>query len=333
MEDKIDSFKAFQIVFNNRVIQIDYVQSFPEFKNQTVGMLIELVLEKLSQSKEEKNINNYNLFCPCGNIIESSKLLSENICEHKYLEKNIDKNLGEKYLLIEKPDCELLNKIKENEKPLSKEEFDKIFSEKKQKETNNKKTNKPKKKDKTNSKQVKNFILTDAFKKRIKQYISNANRAEELLGLELPLFYNEDHLLKLLSMGIDEKKAKAALRIAKNELEPAVLFATMDDFQIDKKEYLYYNNDEVFDRNNINENLKNEIKKEYPFLNDEQVIERINDIFNILKKDKNNKNIFRKSVIGSIFENNKEDEDSSEDEDIFEDMDEFEDDDIDEINI
>ena len=55
MNDKIDSFKTFLIIFNNRVIQIDYNQSFPEFQNQTVGSLIELVLEKSAQPAEKKN--------------------------------------------------------------------------------------------------------------------------------------------------------------------------------------------------------------------------------------------------------------------------------------
>ena len=40
MDRHIDSSKVFQIIFNNRIIQISYDSSFPEFKNQTVGSLI-----------------------------------------------------------------------------------------------------------------------------------------------------------------------------------------------------------------------------------------------------------------------------------------------------
>lgn len=312
MNDKIDSFKTFLIIFNNRVIQIDYNQSFPEFQNQTVGSLIELVLEKSAQPAEKKIITNYNLFCPCGNILEFSKLLRGKICEHKYIDNNIEKNLGDKYLLIEKQDENLLNKIKDNEKELSKNEFDKIFDEKKEKkkikQINNKKGKKQKKKDNNNQYNKKPFIITEAFKKRIKQYIVKEERAQNLLSREFPLFYDTKHYTTLLSMGIDDKKAKAALRFTKNQLEEAVLYATNNDFDIEGREFLCYDNDEILDRNNLNENLKNEVKKEYPFLNEEQVNERITSIFDILGT-KNNMRIENQrsnSFLGG-FENDEED--------------------------
>ena len=109
-------------------------------------------------------------------------------------------------------------------------------------------------------------------------------------------------------MGIDDKKAKAALRFTKNQLEEAVLYATNNDFDIEGREFLCYDNDEILDRNNLNENLKNEVKKEYPFLNEEQVNERIISIFDILGT-KNNMRIENQrsnSFLGG-FENDEED--------------------------
>ena len=282
MKDNSESNKVFQIIFNNRVIEIDYDKSFPEFKNETVKSLIELVLEKLSQPESKKEINKYTLFCPCGSELELTKHLSENICEHKFLENDNKKNLGEKYLLIEKQDENILNKIQQNEQPLSKKEFDEIFQEKKQ--TKAKKGQKKKKND--NNKNIKPFIITDAFKKKIKKDITRDERAKTIISRGFPLFYNENHLKTLLSMGIDDKKAKAALRISKDQLEEAILYATDKDLNWDGKEFLFYDNNDLIDESNLNENLKKEVQKEYPFLNEEQVKQRIIDIFEILTKEK-----------------------------------------------
>ena len=282
MKDNSESNKVFQIIFNNRVIEIDYDKSFPEFKNETVKSLIELVLEKLSQPESKKEINKYTLFCPCGSELELTKHLSENICEHKFLENDNKKNLGEKYLLIEKQDENILNKIQQNEQPLSKKEFDEIFQEKKQ--TKAKKVQKKKKND--NNKNMKPFIITDAFKKKIKKDITRDERAKTIISRGFPLFYNENHLKTLLSMGIDDKKAKAALRISKDQLEEAILYATDKDLNWDGKEFLFYDNNDLIDESNLNENLKKEVQKEYPFLNEEQVKQRIIDIFEILTKEK-----------------------------------------------
>ena len=156
-------------------------------------------------------------------------------------------------------------------------------------------------------------MITEAFKKRIKQYLTKEERAQKLLSRELPLFYDENHLVTLLSMGIDEKKAKAALRFTKNQLEEAVLYATNNDFDIEGKEYLYYDNDEVLDKNNLNDNLKTEIKKEYPFLNEEQVIKRIMNIFEIVGKNKKDKNENRGR---NVFLSNLENEDEEDDDDV-----------------
>jgi predicted nucleic acid-binding Zn finger protein len=128
MGENTESLKIFSIVFNNKVMQISYNTIFPEFKNQTVKSLIELILEKSLQANQKKDINEYNFFCPCGNIIESSKSLGKNLCDHKYLDYKNNVNKG-KYLLVEKQNQNLYNLIKENEKELSKEEINKIINE------------------------------------------------------------------------------------------------------------------------------------------------------------------------------------------------------------
>ena len=310
MKEELETNKAFQIIFNNRIIQIDYDTSFQKFKNETVKSLIELVLDELSRPGAKKEINNYNLFCPCGSQLELSKHLSENLCEHKCLDINNKKNLGEKYLLIEKQDEKLLNRIQQNEQPLSQKEFDEIFAEKKQNKP--KKLNKIKKKENTST-NIKPFIITDTFKKRIKNDIVKNERAQQLLQSGFNLFYNEDHLKTLLSMGIDEKKAKAALRISKDQLEDAILYATDKDLNWDGKEILSYDNKDLIDSNNLNENLKNEVKKEYPFLNDEQVTKRIMDIFEVLAKQKAMKEDNKRRRNPFLGNNSDENEDDDED--------------------
>ena len=310
MKNVSEANKVFQIIFNNRVIQIDYDQTFPEFKNETIKSLIELVLEKLSQPESKKEINKYTLFCPCGSELELNKHLSENLCEHKFLENDNKKNLGEKYLLIEKQDETILNKIQQNEQPLSKKEFEEIFQEKKQIKT--KKVQKKKKND--NNKNIKPFIITEAFKKKIKKDITKDERAKAILSCGFPLFYNENNLKTLLSMGIDAKKAKAALRISKDQLEEAILYATDKDLNWEGKEFLFFDNNDLIDENNLNENLKKEVQKEYPFLNEEQVKQRIIDIFEVLEKEKKMKenNMRRIIIAGNELEEEDEDEDDDE---------------------
>ena len=71
---------TFQIVFNNKVIQIDYDRSIPENKKITVESLIKSVLDKCSPNHNSKNISKYNLFCSCGSKIDLSGLLDNNLC-------------------------------------------------------------------------------------------------------------------------------------------------------------------------------------------------------------------------------------------------------------
>ena len=291
MGENTESLKIFSIVFNNKVMQISYNTIFPEFKNQTVKSLIELILEKSLQANQKKDISEYNFFCPCGNIIESSKSLGKNLCDHKYLDYKNNVNKG-KYLLVEKQNQNLYNLIKENEKELSKEEINKIINEKKDikiKRPNKKKDNSKNaiKNNEINESSKKPFIITDEFKKKINQYIIKEKRANEILSQSYSLFYEQNNLDLLISMGINADKAKAALRISRNQIEEAVLIATDKEFNWEGKDYLYFNNDEVIDKNASNESLKKEVEKEYPFLNEEQVKQRVLDIFELLNKKGN----------------------------------------------
>ena len=117
-------------------------------------------------------------------------------------------------------------------------------------------------------------------------------------------------------MGIDAKKAKAALRISKDQLEEAILYATDKDLNWEGKEFLFFDNNDLIDENNLNENLKKEVQKEYPFLNEEQVKQRIIDIFEVLEKEKKMKenNMRRIIIAGNELEEEDEDEDDDEEE-------------------
>ena len=306
MEENIDSLKIFPIVFNNQVIQISYNKIFPEFKNKTVKSLIELVLEKSPYSNKKKDANEYNLFCPCGNMLEMSQFLHKDLCKHKLSQYKINDSYKGKYLLIEKFDQDLYDIIKENEKELSKEEINKIINEKKDiklKKINKKKNNSKNIANEINDNLKKPFMITDEFKKKINEYIIKEKRANKIISQNFSLFYDENSLLLLLSMGISNNKAKAALRMSRNQVNEAVLIATANEINWEDKDYLFYNNDEVIDRNASNENFKKEVQKEYPFLNEEQVQQRILDIFEILGNRINIDELEAKDKILSFFPN------------------------------
>ena len=161
----------------------------------------------------------------------------------------------------------------------------KVINEKKDiklKKINKKKNNSKNIANEINDNLKKPFMITDEFKKKINEYIIKEKRANKIISQDFSLFYDENSLLLLLSMGISNNKAKAALRMSRNQVNEAVLIATANEINWEDKDYLFYNNDEVIDRNASNENLKKEVQKEYPFLNEEQVQQRILDIFEIL---------------------------------------------------
>ena len=85
-------------------------------------------------------------------------------------------------------------------------------------------------------------------------------------------------------MGINENKAKAALRFANNEKEEAVLIATDEEFYWDNKDFLFYDNNDVLSREKFESIVFDEIKKEYPFLDNEEINSRLNIIINLAVK-------------------------------------------------
>ena len=273
MENAFKSHRIFQIVFNNKVIQIDY---------------------------NSKNISKYNLFCSCGSKIDLSGLLDNNLCDHKFVEMNNKKQLNERYLLIENQSNEHLREIQENEKELTANDIDKIFELKKnvrpKKKKNKQEKGNKEKEDLIDSK--KTFIITEEFKQKLNKYIIKFERAKKILSSGYSVFYNEEYLVLLLSMGIENNKAKSALRFSNNNLEVATLIATDERFAWEGRNYLSYDNDELMTKDRIDENLKAEIKKEYPFLKDEnQINDRAKEILDLLVKDNSSDNIEHRNII------------------------------------
>jgi hypothetical protein len=300
MENAFKSHRIFQIVFNNKVIQIDYDRSIPENKKITVESLIKSVLDKCSPNNNSKNISKYDLFCSCGNKIDLSGLLDNNLCDHKFVEMNNKKQLNERYLLIENQSNEHLREIQENEKELTANDIDKIFELKKnvrpKKKKNKQEKGNKEKEDLIDSK--KTFIITEEFKQKLNKYIIKFERAKKILSSGYSVFYNEEYLVLLLSMGIENNKAKSALRFSNNNLEVATLIATDERFAWEGRNYLSYDNDELMTKDRIDENLKAEIKKEYPFLKDEnQINDRAKEILDLLVKDNSSDNIEHRNII------------------------------------
>lgn len=115
-------------------------------------------------------------------------------------------------------------------------------------------------------------------------------------------------------MDIDVNKAKAALRMTRNQIADAVLIATDKQINWEDKKFLFYDNDELLDKDNLDENLIKEIKMEYPYLNENQITERLEDIFILFRKHKNirERDFIERNLINAIFgSNNDDDEDDS----------------------
>ena len=144
----------------------------------------------------------------------------------------------------------------------------------------------------------KTFIITEEFKQKLNKYIIKFERAKKILSSGYSVFYNEEYLVLLLSMGIENNKAKSALRFSNNNLEVATLIATDERFAWEGRNYLSYDNDELMTKDRIDENLKAEIKKEYPFLKDEnQINDRTREILDLLAKDNSSDNREHRNII------------------------------------
>ena len=114
-------------------------------------------------------------------------------------------------------------------------------------------------------------------------------------------------------MDIDVNKAKAALRMARNQIADAVLIATDKQINWEDKKFLFYDNDELLDKDNLDENLIKEIKMEYPYLNENQITERLEDIFILFREHKNiregRRDFIERNLINAIFGSNDDDDD------------------------
>ena len=271
-------------------------------------------------------MDDYDFFCFCGNKLELSKIIDRNICNHNILENNIINNLQGKYLLIEKKNQDLYKEINENEKELSKEEFNKIFNSRKEKKTkkiikknkNNDNNENNSSDSESSTSKKKPFVITEEFKKKIEEYLIKEERAQKILSYEYSLFYDENILIQLISMDIDVNKAKAALRMTRNQIADAVLIATDKQINWEDKKFLFYDNDELLDKDNLDENLIKEIKMEYPYLNENQITERLEDIFILFRKHKDiregRRDFIERNLINAIFgSNDDDDEDDSDD--------------------
>lgn len=279
MEEDSDLYlSSFKIVFNDKVIQIDYDISFKEYKTQTIESLIKEVLEKIGPKPLNKAPQDYVLFCPCGAQLEHNKLLYKSKCLHKSQEDfSKEKNKNGKYLLIEKEYDEEQNI---NEEELSKDEIDKILK---------KIVNKKKSKNKTekNSKQKKKkecFKISNSLRNRIKEYKIKLDRGKKIEENSKPIYYNAQFYKDLIEMGINKNKAKASLRLSNNDKEEAILISTDEKFYWDNKEYLFYDNNEVLSTEKFNNLCMEEIRKEYPFLIDVELKKRFTEIIKYIDK-------------------------------------------------
>ena len=264
---------SFKIVFDNQIIQINYDTSFQEYNNQTIESLIEEVLKNSGNKSLNKSPMDYLLFCPCGKQLAHNTLLSQSKCFHKDIEKVSNTKIKNgNYLLIEKEK----EKKEIQNKEYSTDEIDKILSKLS--------LNKIKKKNKNiNKEKNKQLNLSNTLKNKIKEYIIKEKRGSKILENSYELYYNENYYDDLIEMGFDKNKVKAALRLAKNNKEDAILICIDTEYYWDNKEYLYYDNSDVLNEDKFNKLCLEQIKKEYPFLEQKEIYVRFNDIIKKIK--------------------------------------------------
>lgn len=276
-------YKSYKIVFNNKAIELTYDMSFPEFKQQTIENLIDEVLENIGPKPLDKEPNDFNLHCSCGKILDQTILLSEPKCNHPCQEENLKEKIkNEKYFLVEKEeeDEDFENNV---EKQLSPEEINEILKRALENKPRNAKKGGMEKKP-----QKKKFTLPEGLKNKIKEYKIKRDRGINISDKNYSIFYNEDYYKELISMGIDKNKVKAALRISNNNKNEAALTSTDENTYWDNREYLFYDNKDVINKEQFEMLCIKEIKKEYPFLQtEEEINQRFKDILELIgKKDK-----------------------------------------------
>jgi len=165
-------------------------------------------------------------------------------------DKTKEKNKNEAYLLIEK---EEIKKVKEE---FSKEEFEKILKKVLDKKKKAKSKNKIEKaeinKEHSKSKSPK-VSISLKLKNKIKELKIKEERGKKIIERGNAIYYNEDFYKELLEMGINKNKAKASLRLKKNNKQDAALLSTENNFNWEDFEYLYYDNSEVLTKEKLDE--------------------------------------------------------------------------------
>ena len=269
METQEDmNITLFRIVFNDQLIELNYDPSFEEYKTITIKSVIEKVLEKIGPKPQTTTSDNYVLLCSCGKSFNPDKLISNSKCDHYTIFKDQSKNKNEKFLLIEKSNKEQINKeISDKNDLLTNFEISQIL-----KQVTGAKRITPLKVV-PESKNV-NFPISENLKKVIKELKEKKELGAKILAKSCELKYDEKKYEELLEIGIESNKIKAALRMTYNSKEDALLLATDPTFNIEGKEYLYCENNEVLGEREFMKKCKEEIKKEYPNLYEEEISRR-----------------------------------------------------------
>jgi hypothetical protein len=274
----------FRIVFNDQLIELNYDPSFEEYKTITIKSVIEKVLEKIGPKPQTATSDNFVLLCSCGKSFNPDKLISNSKCDHYTIFKDQSKNKNEKFLLIEKSNKEQINKeISDKNDLLTNFEISQIL-----KQVTGAKRITPLKVV-PESKNV-NFPISENLKKVIKELKEKKELGAKILAKSCELKYDEKKYEELLEIGIESNKIKAALRMTYNSKEDALLLATDPTFNIEGKEYLYCENNEVLGEREFMKKCKEEIKKEYPNLYDEEISRRAKIVIDVVgRKNGDNK--------------------------------------------
>lgn len=274
----------FRIVFNDQLIELNYDPSFEEYKTITIKSVIEKVLEKIGPKPQTATSDNFVLLCSCGKSFNPDKLISNSKCDHYTIFKDQSKNKNEKFLLIEKSNKEQINKeISDKNDLLTNFEISQIL-----KQVTGAKRITPLKVV-PESKNV-NFPISENLKKVIKELKEKKELGAKILAKSCELKYDEKKYEELLEIGIESNKIKAALRMTYNSKEDALLLATDPTFNIEGKEYLYCENNEVLGEREFMKKCKEEIKKEYPNLYEEEISRRAKIVIDVVgRKNGDNK--------------------------------------------
>jgi hypothetical protein len=135
-----------------------------------------------------------------------------------------------------------------------------------------------------------NFPISENLKKVIKELKEKKELGAKILAKSCKLKYDEKKYEELLEIGIESNKIKAALRMTYNSKEDALLLATDPTFNIEGKEYLYCENNEVLGEREFMKKCKEEIKKEYPNLYEEEISRRAKIVIDVVgRKNGDNK--------------------------------------------